>query len=115
MDKEIIIVSLNKDKIVVAENLTTYKREDIGAFIDAEMFQISTDTKRKEEIDALIENARGEQEIIKQKIEEENYRLNLYMALQEQFNTNYPLTPEKEETALKSEINESQEGDSKEA
>ena len=115
MDKEIIIVSLDKDKIVVAENLTTYKREDIEVFINEEMFQLSTDTKRKEEIDALIEDAGREREIIKQRIEEENYKLNLYNALKEQFNTNYPLTPEKEETALKSEINESQEGDSKEA
>jgi hypothetical protein len=109
MEEEIRLVSMNKDEAVVAERVTTYKRSDLASQITTTLQLISQTEQRDKQLSDIIQSAKQEQELLQSTLEELNYKISLYKALQEQFDKDYPITQDKPENTAKHEINDAQE------
>ena len=96
-DKEVRLISMNKDEAVVAETVRTYKRKELeGQLIVVN--EILTKNERKiNETAAIINNLQAQitaaQRIILQEkeiMEANVYKRDLYKALLDAFNSKYP-------------------------
>lgn len=77
------LLSLTKDEAVVAENVTTYRREEITKQAEVLSAQIDADNARLPQLKKEIQET-------EQRLTANSYALELYRALLEQFNKQYP-------------------------
>ena len=77
------LLSLTKDEAVVAEKVTTYRREEITKQAEVLSAQVDADNARLPQLKKEIQE-------IEQRLAANSYALELYRALLEQFNKQYP-------------------------
>lgn len=87
MDKEIRLLSLSGEEVVIAEKVVAHNRKYLPRAIEAAQ-------------EAILYHQSGRDELSTTR-KVLAYRLSLYKALLEQFDRDYPLIPEQQPTGLK--------------
>ncbi|MCM1322812.1 MAG: hypothetical protein NC218_01365 [Acetobacter sp.] len=86
------LLNMTNDEATVAENVTTYKREDVEKQFAAISAQMKKDQDRLPKLQREIEE-------INQRLETNSYTLELFSALIDAFNRDYPRQEVKDEPA----------------
>ncbi len=86
----IFLVSMDTEEAIVAEQVNTYKRTEVESQLVTLKTQVEEDKLVISELESKIAVAQTELETVRAQVKERAYKLELYEALKEAFDRDFP-------------------------